>query len=316
MPVEGVGDVVGGLLGQGVAEGTLTVGMTFGLKDWGVLAVTGGATAAIGLGLGSLAHVPAEPLFDGSLLAGPSPVVAMLVGLAVIAVGLAIGRLTSWFVGVEAAVFTAAVGLWALAVRCGPVRPVLQYATGRGVWLAMAAEALILGAALVGAWWVLDRQARRARAAAAAAVLAVPNEVVDATASQKVWAAAVAVLVTGVVETILVQTDSAAQALAGVAVAGFAGALAGYSYLPLGQGAWYWTAPVLTAAIGYVAAFVTGDGVGTGDLHGYLAAIARPTPLHAASVGVAAAVVGHWTARRWALDEEAPMLADPDAAVP
>jgi hypothetical protein len=67
--------------------------------------------------------------------------------------------------------------------------------------------------------------------------------------------------------------------------------------------------------VGYVAALVTRDGDPTGEMHGWLAALARPTPLHYASVGTAASVVGHWTCRRWAMADEPPELADADAPV-
>jgi hypothetical protein len=65
--------------------------------------------------------------------------------------------------------------------------------------------------------------------------------------------------------------------------------------------------------VGYLIAFFGNDGGTAGDLHGWAAALARPTPLDYASVGTAAALLGHWSNRRLAEADEPPVLADPDS---
>jgi hypothetical protein len=176
---------------------------------------------------------------------------------------------------------------------------------------------VVLGAAMVGGWALLDRLVRAARARGASVVVpsVVPGEVEDATRQDQLAATGVTMLVMAALQFLLVQTDTASQCLASVAVAAFLGTLAGYSYRPLASGVWYWVTPCLLGAIGYVAAAISGDGTATGELHGWFAPLARPTPLHYASLGTAMAVLAHWTSRRWALaDGPAELEPQPDAA--
>jgi len=288
---------------------------SFSLGEWAQLTVgcvlclltCDGIAAAFGL--------PAEPGFNGSLLMAPGPVGSVLVALVAVAAALIVGALVAGRIGVEAAVVCAGVGLAAVAARCGPITPVLQYAAGRGVFVALAFETVLLAGAMGGGWWVLERLAMAARAASGdpAARLGFPTEVTDATVGQKFAVLGVAALVSAVCELILVVLPAGKQAMCGVVIASFVGAWSAYQYLPLGEGIWYWTAPSAAGVVGYIIAFVTGDGGPIGELHGWAGALARPTPLDYASLGTAAALLGHWSSRRWAQAEEPPTLADPDA---
>ncbi len=267
-------------------------------------------------GLARLAGVPVSPGFDGSLLAGPSPVLGVVIAAVAVAVGLVLALVVAGPIGVEAVVFCAALGLAALAVRCGPITPVLQYAAGRGVFVAMAAESAVLWAIVAGGWWAVERLARAARDRAAGEDvirLGFGNEIVEPTLAQRLAVLGVSTLAGGICELVLIQTPMGKQAVAGVGVAAFLGSLAGYAYSPIGEGIWFWSAPCLTGFIGYGIALVTGDGGPLGQLHGWAAPLAQPTPLDYAGVGTALALFGHWTSRRWAQAEEPPQLADPES---
>ena len=312
-------DFLGGPVGTflfrpfgGVPQG---VASAFTLAEWCRLIVGCVLCLVVCSGVAAAFGLPAEPGFDGSLLSGTAPVGSILIAFVAIAAALVVGTLVAGRIGVEAAVLCALVGLAAVAVRCGPITPVLQYATGRSVFVAMAVELVLLAAAVGAGWWLLERlaMAARARSAEPAARLGVPTELTDATVGQKFTVLGVGVLVAGLCELILVVLPTGKQAMAGTVVASYLGALAAYQYLPLGEGVWYWTAPAALGGVGYLIAWVSGDGGAIGELHGWAAALARPTPLDYASVGTAAALLGHWSSRRWAQAEEPPTLADPDA---
>ncbi len=292
------------LLGQ-TSRVLRETGASFTSREWSLLGAGSLLSLAACYGVMRLAGVPAEPGFGGSLLAGPAAGTAVAVAVAVVVAGLVIGTVVAGSVGVEAALFCACLGLTGMAVRCGPVRPVLQYAHGRGVLVAMAVECLLLGAVVVAGWAALDRLARAARRSAGAAVPAISGEVTVATLGQKWSTLGATVLVTAVCELILVLKVDPAQALAGVAIASFVGAWAGYQFEPLGEGLWYWMAPTIVGAIGFLVASLAGGADSSGELHGWGAALARPTPLDAAGLGTAMAVLAHWSSRRSAPPDEA-----------
>jgi hypothetical protein len=259
------------------------------------------ACACISIWTGQLLGIPREPGFDGSLLASGSPVLGILVVLIALAVCLVIASLVAVMIEIESGVFCCCIGLVALAIRCGSVRPVLQYASGTSVFIAMAIELLLLAAGIFGIWFVLTRLFDRPEAAI---MIIAPNEVTDATIGQKCMTLGVQVVVTGVLMLILVQTDAKPQALAGLSIAAFAGVLAAYMFTPLSEGIWFWTGPVLLGLIGYLLALFSGGATTTGDLHGWSAGLARATPLDYAGAGIGGALLGHWCSRRWAQPEE------------
>ena len=297
-------------------RGVTGTASAFTAWEWARLAVGCGLCLAACDGLAILAGVPAEPGFNGSLLAAASPAVGVLVAVAAVAVGLVLGLVAAGRMGVEAVVFCAAIGLAALGGRCGPITPVLQYAAGRGVFLLMVGELALLAGAVAGGWWVLERLARAARGRAAGEAdirFGFPNEIVDPTLGERLAVLGVGVLVGGVCELVFIHTPFGKQAVVGLIVSSFLGSVGAYAYTPVGEGIWFWTAPAVTGMVGYLLAFMAGDGGVLGQLHGWAAPLARPTPLDYAGVGTAMALLGHWTSRRWAQAEEAPELADPDA---
>jgi hypothetical protein len=115
----------------------------------------------------------------------------------------------------------------------------------------------------------------------------------------------VQVIVTGALELILIQTDSKAQAMAGVATASFLGVLAAYMFMALPQGIWYWIGPTILGVIGFALNYFNNGMSSIGDLHGWSAGLARATPLDYAGMGTGAALLAYWCSRRWAQPEDA-----------
>jgi hypothetical protein len=169
----------------------------------------------------------------------------------------------------------------------------------------MAFENLFLGAILVAGWWGLSQLFFRVRSGQLPAIAAAaPNELQGATLSQKLMATGIQVLVMGLLEQLLIQSDLKAQALAGCGIAAFVGVLVAYMIFPLPSGIWYWIGPTILAVFSYVAAYLSPDGLNVGEIHGWAAAMVRPTPLDYAGLGTAGALVGYWASRRWAQPEE------------
>lgn len=129
-------------------------------KTWSAFSTTERILLTIGslvallvtLGVGKMLGVPREPAFNGSLLAGPAPVISLIVTGVVTLVAMVVGSLLAAFIEEEAGLFCGAIGLAALGVRCGPVRPVFQFASGPSVLLAMAFETIFLAAILLAGW--------------------------------------------------------------------------------------------------------------------------------------------------------------------
>jgi hypothetical protein len=254
---------------------------------------------------GQLLGMPREPGFNGSLLASGAPASALLVILLALAFCTVVAFVVTALIDIQSGLFCCCMGLAWFGIHCGPMRPVLQYAGGPGVFISMGLETTILGAAIVGIWLLLKTAVDRSRRSATGELnLAAPNEIVDAPTSQKVLTTAVQVVVMGVCELILIQSDTKPQAMAGAGIAAFLGVLAAYMFTPLPKGIWYWIGPVILGVIGYALAFIMGGYNGVGDVHGWTAALARPTPLDYAGMGTGGALLGYWCSRRWAQPEE------------
>ena len=279
--------------------------------QWQVLVVGCVVCLSVCAALAAALRLPVEPGFDGSLLAGFGPVGAVVKVVAVVVAALAAGALIASFAEDEGALFCAAVGLAAVAVRCGPMRPVL-IGSGRGVFAVLAVETVLLMALLGGGWYVLRRVFDAVRSPANRRDrVPLANEVADATPGTRVGTLLTQMLATVVCLFVLVPNADHAQTLGGVAVAGFIGTIVAYSSTPLPDGVWYWTGPAAVGVVGYLLAMATGGaGLPTGEVQGWAAALARPTPLDYASLGTAGSLFGYWTARRM---YEVPPETDDDA---
>jgi hypothetical protein len=296
------------VLGEGAFKTAGATLRAFDRLEWFMLAVGSVLAGFACIGIAGALGIPSEPHFNGSLLLGGAPLAAIVVAVVAIIFSMLIGSLTAWFVEREAPLFCCCLGIAALGVRCGSVRPVMQYAASSSVFASMAVEAIILAAILIGGWiglrLLLDGFLFKKDGNS---IFIAPNELADAALGQKVGTLAVQMVVMAVVELIVIQTDAKAQAMAGVFIGAYLGSLAAYMFTPLPQGIWYWTGPMGVAIAGHVLAYFSGaNSSATGDLHGWNAALARATPLDYAGMGTAGALLGYWSIRRWLqpVDEE------------
>jgi hypothetical protein len=256
------------------------------------------------LSTGPLLGVPREPGFNGSVLTSGAPVTGMIAIVVALSICTVIGLLVAKLIDVESGLFCCCIGLATLAIRSGPIRPVLQYADGPSVFLTLAFESVILAIFVLTVWFAL-RSFFKPSIQSDGLQLVAPNEITDATLSQKLMVVGVQVVVMGVCELVLIQNDPQAQAIAGMAVSAFLAVLAAYMFMSLPEGVWYWTGPAVLGFIGYLLAFLNNKDIAIGEVNGWSAALARPTPLDYASVGTASALLAYWCSRRWAQPEEA-----------
>jgi hypothetical protein len=260
------------------------------------------ACALLVAAISRTAGVPPTPHFTGSLLAAPDAVTAVLITAIAVAASTALGTVIAGFLRLEVGLICAAIGLSALAVRGGPMHPVLQYASGPAVYLVLVVETILLFAMLAGAYLLLRRlfpliwSARLpAEAIAKPADHDVSTEPNDIAFAIAIYAVAMIVC-----QVLLLQSDAKKQALASVGISSLIATLAACQIAPLVEGVWYWlVAPCAVAIIGFVLAYFSPEGWQIGEVHGMLGALARATPLDYASLGVAGAILGYWTARKW-----------------
>lgn len=248
------------------------------------------------------AGVPPTPHFAGSLLAAPDAVTAVLITAIAVAACTALGTVIAGFLRLEVGLFCAAIGLAALAVRGGPMRAVLQYASGPSIYLALVVETILLLALLTGAYILLRRLFPLIWSARlpADAVKTPTDHDVSTEPSDIAFAVAIFAVAMILCESLLLQSDAKKQAIVSVGVSSFIATLAACQIAPLVEGAWYWLAgPALVACAGYLLAYISPEGWPIGEVHGMLGALARATPLDYASLGVAGAILGYWTARKW-----------------
>ena len=247
-------------------------------------------------------HIPEHPGFEMSLAVQPSPAMDLALTGIVLCAATAVGTAVAGTIRFDAGLFAGAIGLAALSSRGGPMRYVTQSAAGRGVFLGMAIEILVLGALLGLAWfglWLLYRRGRLAGDALRDGLVDQPHAT-----GERVFALLVQSAVTAALVLLLAQTDEKKQVLAAVCIASFCATLVAYAVSPVRPSVWYWAGPIVVGAFGYLIAYFTYAGTppvmwknGAGG--GALAALARPLPLDYASLGTAGAIAGYWTSRQW-----------------
>jgi small basic protein len=293
------------VLGQGASEKAGATMRAFDRLEWGMLGLGSVLSGFACTWIAGLFGIPREPHFSASLLLGGAPITAVVVAIIAIGFSMLIGSLTAWFVEREAGLFCCCLGIAALGVRCGGIRPVLQYAFGPAIFIVLALEAIVLSAILIGGWIGIRRVLDRVSFQKAASTrFVVPTEKTDATLQEKFSTLGVHMLAMAIVELILIQTDAKAQAMAGVFIAAYVGALAAYTFTPLVESIWYWAAPMAVAFISYIVAYFSGGATSTGDLQGWTAGLVRATPLDYAGMGTAGALLGYWSIRRWTQPDE------------
>ena len=292
----------------------MTVGQARQLADnvWGASTVrdrillTVGSVACILLFLW-LAHafgIPAHAHAHGSLLAQPSPAVALLVTLVGLIAAVLLSSVVVALVHFDAGLFCAAIGLLALSARGGPMRYVLMYSSGPGVFLALCVELLLLFAFLGMGWVAL--WAMRGRGLVVDDVTRDGLHEEDEKPGHHALATLTQAVTMAIVVLLLAQTDEKAQVIAAVAAASLLGTLAAHSLFPVSPSPWYWVGPLLVGLFGYGAAYAGADATWTiGNVAGTFAPLGRPLPLDYAGAGTAGALLGYWTSRRWQFTKEA-----------
>lgn len=243
---------------------------------------------------GKALGIPPVPKVNGSLLGLAHWPVAILATYVLFVIAMVIGILVggrSWFF---AGVFTAAVGMATLSIRGGPMHYVLFNAAAQGdtqkVFLRLLAEQCLVFLPIALAWSFVWRRYQAALPAAE------PGESVarDGVANTA-GAVLTQLVVMGLIVHLFSPTDAKKQVTVSVFLGAFGGAALGEYLFPNRRAAaWYWLAPFLVGAIGYVFAYTHAADWTTGEALGPLAHLAHALPLDYAGAGVAGALLGYW----------------------
>ena len=248
--------------------------------------------------------VPSEPGYSASLLQQPMPVLALVGVYVMLACAVVVGTLVagrSWF---YAGLFTACIGLMALSARGGPMRYVLfQEAADGGsqrVFLMLLVEQALLFLAIAPLWRFFWRRydtlfARRYEIirGATAKTAGPPQSPAETATALLIQAAGMATIVL-----MAAATDAKTQVLVAVFLGGLLGTVLAEMYArktgARGVAGWFWLAPLIVGAFGYLVAYFTSATWAIGDPGDGLARLARPLPLDYASAGCAGALLGYW----------------------
>lgn len=244
-----------------------------------------------------LLHAPQVRGFSPALMQNSPPALGLLsAGLAIVA-GAAVCTLAVGRIRPDAGIFCAALALLAFRFHTGPTRLALMNG-GKTALFNLATELAVIGLTMVGAFLVL-RLLVRSR------VLpddgdrdgaALPDEKLD----QKLLCTATTAVVMAVIMMLLCQSDDPGQTLWSVFIASWLGTWCSFRFAPVAPSVWYWAAPLALGVVGYAWIGATGSATASiGVPGGFLSALARAAPLDYASVGVAGALIGYWTGRRY-----------------
>jgi hypothetical protein len=250
--------------------------------------------------VGALIGFPSWRMPAASFLDQPSlwrGILELIVAGIAVVVCLGIGFLIAGRIRVDAALFAASAGLTAMSIRGGTLGDLLRSGGSPATYLLLLLEAILLFAIMVGAWIVQCRlnQAAGFPADSAHDGFDEPDEPIG----QKLTATVATALGMLVAMAILSQADDKAQVLCSVALSGLIGATIAHTLFPVRPSVWFWTGPLLIAAVGYLFAFFWPQGWQIGLVGGQFAALARPLPLDYASAGTAGALLGYWLSRQW-----------------
>lgn len=238
--------------------------------------------------------------FDASLLSQGSPVVAMVIAGVAILLGSGIATLIARSVRPDAGIYCAAVGLAVFSIRGGAIRYTLLDATGPGVFVRLAVELLLLFA-VFGVAWLMIHPLRKGEFLMDDAFRD-GFVATDSPIGQKVLATGTQVVGMTLFMALLGRSDDKVQALAAVGVAAWGGAIVSHYLYQVQPAIIYWIGPLVTGLLGYVWAYVAaGSEAWTIGLVPNPLCVAQP--LDYASFGIAGAILGYWTCRRWLVNE-------------
>jgi len=235
--------------------------------------------------------------YSASLLQHGSPLRGVLSAIIAVAVSAVVGTVIAGRVRPDAGLFAAAATLLVFRFQGGGSRYTLLVADGRSAFSLMALETLLLAAILLGVFIALRSLVIRTTLAddAARDGCALAAESLD----QKLLCSATVAVVMTAGMMILCQSDRPGQVLWAVLLSSLAATWCAFRFIPLAPSVWYWIGPLSAGAIGYVNAYFYGfQNAAIGEPAGMLAALARPTPLDYASVGVIGSLIGYWIGRK------------------
>ncbi|HEY1686215.1 MAG TPA: hypothetical protein VGG19_15725 [Tepidisphaeraceae bacterium] len=248
-------------------------------------------------GLGGLFHVPFMPEYADSILLQPSAAMAFVAVIVGLGLSVVIGTIIAGPVRYDAGLCTAGLGLLALSARGGPVREVLFAHPGADIYLSLFTELVLLFILFVAMFffqrffhtlgWLRD-DARRD---------GLPD--MEHTLTEKLQAAAIQIVVMGILVYFLAASERKFQVIAAVSFASFLATIAAHSIYPVRPSYWFWSGSFIVGAIGYLWAYAQPGDYVIGTAANPLA---RALPLDYASVGVGASIVGYWMSRRWRRD--------------
>lgn len=274
----------------------------FGLRHWMVLIVLSAASCVGYLWIARLMQWPVYLRSSASLIAGPR----VGAGVAAVAIGMlatvVVSTLLLGWVRVEAGLFAAAAGLGAMACIGGTVGAVLREGMGAKVYQAFITDTVLLFALTGVAAQVMSALAK---------MLWHPHPVHDpdreeqTTFPRMILATLAQAVVMALLVELLAQTDAMKQVMAAVFVAAVVGGVIAHQLVPIATAAAFWVGPFVVAVGGYVWAYRVPGRVVIGVPANPLASV---PPMAYASLGVAGALLGYWTSRKWREmdDEEIP----------
>jgi hypothetical protein len=238
--------------------------------------------------------IPPVAKVDGSLLAQPHWPQAILATYVLVFAAVVVGTVLAGWTWFFAGLFTAAVGLATLSVRCGAMHFVLFDAASRGlgssIFIRLLFEQCLLFVAVAIVWMYFWRRFL------ALAPISEPGQPDKEEASFN-WIGAVAtqIIATGVLVLLLSPTDAKKQVLLSVFAGSFFGSmLAEYLFPSRKAVIWYWLGPFVVGAVGYVAAYFHAVPWTVGTASGALSNLAHPLPLDYAGAGTIGALLGYW----------------------
>jgi hypothetical protein len=281
-----------------------TIWNSYSTRERALLAIGAIASYLIFSTIGRFFAIPALPHYEASLLTQPSPIMAILIaGITLVACVLLCTLLTGR-IHFEAGLFCAAIGMMALSTRGGPMRYVLMYAPGDGIFLRLAFETVLLFAIIAIGWYVLlilrDNNLLHGEP--------LRDDDPDALPMTGLMALGAQVIAMIFLMMLLAQSDKKSQVCWSVFLSALLATLLAHSLFPARPSIWFWSGPFMVAMIGYIIAwFGPGPLVG-GQVGGFLPQLGRPLPLDYAALGTAGAILGYWTSRSWQYEREE----DPD----
>lgn len=240
--------------------------------------------------------LPSERGYSASLLQQPTPVLALVGSYVMLACAVVLGTLIAGRAWFYAGLFAACIGLMAISARGGPMRYVLFQTAAEGgsqrVFLMLLAEQVLLFLAIAPLWRLFWRRYELMRELAAPAAGS-PGEPAEIGTALLIQTAAMATIVL-----LAAATDAKTQVLVAVFLGGLLGTVLAEMYArksgARAAAGWFWLAPFVVGAFGYLVASFTSSTWAIGDPGDGLARLARPLPLDYASAGCAGALLGYW----------------------